>query len=739
METTVILGGGIAGLRLGWKLKQQGMDFQIIEGQPYPGGLSRSFVWHDFVCDFAAHRLFTTNEDVLQEILNLVPMGRHIRRSRIYLKRHWLRDPLDTIELLWHLSLSERLGILWSYLTRPRGLPEDCFRNYVERRYGKRLNAIFFQPYTEKLFGIPGEEISVLWARKKVRLANPFDVFHENTKTKFNYFYYPVHEGFGAIADRLYRDIRENVLLNTRVVGLEKENWRITAVTCEEKGKTRHLPAHLVISTLPLTETGRLLGHPVDLSYRPVDAVYLLINRPNVSDYHWIYFTDQNIAINRLVEFKNLSPLNGPADKTVLCAEVTQDHPDVIAKVMNDLVSVGLISESEVLDTMVKRERFAYPVYDRSYDRKLQETMDLMTRYQNLKLLGRAAEFEHHELDDNFVQADRLIKQLYPDNRKGIVLSTFKPSREKGKSMANVAVVILALNNLEDTLECLGSVSAADYPRLQVILVDNGSSDDTPREVRKRFPGVSVIENGSNLGVPAGYNVGFVHALRAGADYILMLNNDTVIAPDLITKLTYWAEQQPKAGILMPQIFYYGSTTEAWSTGGCYRAFPPAILMTDNTPGAKDKLRLIEYAPSCGILIKRQAFEGAGLFDPGYLFMFDDWDFSERVRACGFEIWYIPEAHMWHKVSRTTQGPRSPFFWKTFAASCVRFYRRHGRPVWISLPAHMGYIIFREMLWKRQWMYWPDFWQGIKEGFQKPLSAIPKSKPGPEGLEDSGN
>ena len=305
--------------------------------------------------------------------------------------------------------------------------------------------------------------------------------------------------------------------------------------------------------------------------------------------------------------------------------------------------------------------------------------------------------------------------------------------------MAAVAVVILAFNNLEDTLECLSSVLAVNYPRLQVILVDNGSSDNTPQEVRNRFPAVQVIENGSNLGVPAGYNVGFVHALRSGADYVLMLNNDTVIAPDLITKLIYWAEQQPKAGILMPQVFFYGSNTEAWSTGGRYRAFPPAILMTDNTPGAKDKLRLIEYAPSCGILIKRQVFESAGLFDPGYLFMFDDWDFSERVRACGFEIWYIPEARMWHKVSRTTQGPRSPFFWKTYAASCVRFYRRHGRPVWISLPTHMGYIIFREMVWKRQWKYWPDFWQGIKEGFQKSLSAIPTLEPGPAGLEDRGN
>jgi len=133
MTRIAILGAGITGLSSGWLLKKEGLDFVILEKQPYIGGLARSFEWHGFNCDFAAHRFFTKNEPVSQELLNLVPMGRHIRRSRIYLRNHWMRDPLDVIELGLKLSFSDRLRVAWSFITRPQNLHEDNFENYVPK------------------------------------------------------------------------------------------------------------------------------------------------------------------------------------------------------------------------------------------------------------------------------------------------------------------------------------------------------------------------------------------------------------------------------------------------------------------------------------------------------------------------------------------------------------------------------------------------------------------------------
>ena len=290
-----------------------------------------------------------------------------------------------------------------------------------------------------------------------------------------------------------------------------------------------------------------------------------------------------------------------------------------------------------------------------------------------------------------------------------------------------VTAVILTFNHYKDTKECLESVLNSDYQNFNVILTDNGSSDNTPQEVRQNFPSVHVIELENNLGVPAGYNVGFRYALDQGADYILMLNNDTVVAPDMLSELIEIAEDDENAGIVMPKVLYYGSQDKVWSSGGRYRSMPPAILMTDKREGAQESTRLIEYAPSCGLLIHRSAFQLAGLFDPGYFFLYDDWDFSERVRAHGLNIWYAANALMWHKVSTTIKGSYSPLYWQTFGTSLTRFYRRHGRPIWFSLPVHIGYVILREIVWKRQWANWPAFWQGIREGLQKPLGEIPQA------------
>ena len=640
----------------------------------------------------------------------------------------WLRDPLDTLELMTHLNFYNKIRVLSTYLFRPRKLAEDCFENFVIKKYGRELYSIFFQPYTEKLFGISGKEISIQWARQKVRLANPLDKFLENTKTKFSYFYYPLQGGFGAIVDRLYKIVQDQVLFNAKVVGFQKQNQEITAVQYEHNHQEQALPVSAVISTLPLTKTAALLDHPLALQYQKVEAVYLLINRPFISDYHWIYFIDSHISINRLVEFKNMSPIGNPVDKTVLCAEVTQHHPRVEEKVIADLVGVGLIRESEVLDTKVLREEFAYPVYSLGCEDILKEVREEMEQNINLRIVGRAAEFKHREVDDIFGASLQAVENLVKEIPLVAVADTQEIPGGGIRKELLIYAIILSFNNYVDTQECLGSLMAADFPNLEILLVDNGSTDGTPEKVKKQFPQVQLIQNEMNMGVPAGFNVGFERALQAKADYILLLNNDTVIEPGMIAQLLSVAESDEKTGIVMPKVFYYGSMDQVWSSGGRYRLFPPAILMTENRKRLQDTLRLIEYAPSCGLLIHRRAFEMAGLFDPGYFFTFDDWDFSERVRAHGLHIWYVPGAQMWHKVSRTTKGPQSPLYWRTFAASAVRFYRRHGRPIWLSLSIHLGYIIIREFLLKGNWKYWGDFKAGLAEGFQKPLGKIPALK-----------
>ncbi len=509
MDPVVILGAGITGLSAGWLLSKKNIPFVIIEKNSYIGGLARSFLWHGFYCDFAAHRLFTTDESVLHQFLNLVPMGRHIRRSKIYLNGHWLDDPLNLFELGVKLPVKEKLNVTAKFLFRPKFIDEMNFEDYVLKRYGKGMYQIFFQPYTEKLFGIPGEEISLQWAQQKVRLSNPLDNYRENTKTKFQYFYYPLQGGYGAISNQLFNEIKEKVILNTSVSGFEMSNGEINSVKISNDSKSSYITPTAVISTIPITNTLRLLNNDIQMPFQKVDAVYLLINKPFLTDYHWIYFVDKDISINRLVEFKNLSNFETPQYHTVICAEVTENVEDPIHKVIEDLIKVNLIEKEDVLDTKRILERFAYPVYTLEYETLVKLAKSKIQKYSNLFSIGRAAEFKHREADDNFAMAKQTVDFISTSFYEDRKILRKEKIRSDDKTRPKVFIVLLALNNYADTHECITSLFQSDFPDLKIVLVDNGSKDKTPEKVRKNFPQVYVIENKQNLGVPAGYNVGF--------------------------------------------------------------------------------------------------------------------------------------------------------------------------------------------------------------------------------------
>jgi GT2 family glycosyltransferase len=291
-----------------------------------------------------------------------------------------------------------------------------------------------------------------------------------------------------------------------------------------------------------------------------------------------------------------------------------------------------------------------------------------------------------------------------------------------------VAIVVLAYNNYADTRECLQSILKLDYPALTIWLVDNGSQDGTAQLVTLEFPTVYVIQTGRNLGVAGGFNTGIVAALEKGAEYVFILNNDTVVESNVIRVLVAEAQTHPDYGILMPKILYYKARSRIWSIGARYRLFPPAIVMIGR--GKEDSLhynkpRFLEYAPACALLIPRRVFERVGLLDDGYFFFYEDWDYSLRVRKAGYKIVYIPQACIYHKVSRTVQMQgRSPFFWRTWGYSGGRFYRRHGRPSMLSAIIHLGYIALREGLCNGPVSIY-HFISGAIEGYLQPLTPYP--------------
>jgi len=138
-------------------------------------------------------------------------------------------------------------------------------------------------------------------------------------------------------------------------------------------------------------------------------------------------------------------------------------------------------------------------------------------------------------------------------------------------TMPSVTIIVLNWNGGQDTLACLESLAQLDYPEFGVLVVDNGSTDGSLQAVQERFPEIPIIETGENLGYAGGSNVGLRWALDHGADYALLLNNDTVVAPDFLRLLVEAVGADPRIGIAGPTICYYDRPEVIWSAGGEHR------------------------------------------------------------------------------------------------------------------------------------------------------------------------
>ena len=405
-----ILGAGVSGLSAAQALKQQGItDVQVFEATDRIGGMARSFEWHGFTCDLAPHRFFTENPSTLAEITSMVPMRRVRRQSAIHVGGRWIQDPVNAAEVVVKFFPGRSFSIIWHYLFR-RQQPEDSFEKMVLNKFGRGLHEFFFRPYSEKLFGIPADQISTVWGRKKIRVGGLRDMIMRKTRLYFREFYYPTQGGYGAICDALYADVKEAVRFGTQVTHLRRDADGRYTCRLEHQGQTREATFDTVISSLPVTQVAAWLDTPLTLRFRPAKIAYLLIARGRVTDNHWFYFADDHISINRVAEFRHFAGAALPQDRTVICCEVTQTERFSIERVVRELVEAGVLkSPDEVLDTRVEDMPFAYPVYHLDYDDQMQRIRDMDARHPNLYHVGRNAQFVHRDVDELYEDARRAV------------------------------------------------------------------------------------------------------------------------------------------------------------------------------------------------------------------------------------------------------------------------------------------------------------------------------------------
>ncbi len=262
-----------------------------------------------------------------------------------------------------------------------------------------------------------------------------------------------------------------------------------------------------------------------------------------------------------------------------------------------------------------------------------------------------------------------------------------------------VSVVVVTYQSREYILPCLESLSR-DQGKLEIVVVDNASTDGTVEIVKERFPAVTIIQSPRNLGFAAGANLGIRHA--PPTPYVLLLNPDSIVSRYAIPTLVESAEADEQLGILGPQVFDDLQRTERYPS--C-RRFPELTTAVFNPNSLWTKLfgsnrfsgsylyydydlsrsTSVDWVSGCAMLIRTKVLDDIGLFDEGFFFYYEDIDFCWRAKKAGWEVMYCPEASVVHFRSKSSE--KVPFL--TLLAkhrSMVRIYKKHVRKSFLLDP-----------------------------------------------------
>lgn len=430
----VIIGAGPAGLTAAYELVKQGIKPIVLEKADKVGGIARTETYKGYHFDIGGHRFFTKVEEVQQ--LWLEVLGDEFikvpRLSRIYYRSRFFNYPLSVFNTLSNLGVLESLLILLSYFkAKLRPSPEEeNFEQWVINRFGERLYKTFFKTYTEKVWGIPCNQIQAEWAAQRIKglslkTAVINALFASNdTKTLIKEFDYPVL-GPGMMWQRFQEAVETKggqVHLNTGVLRLERKGRRINKVIAERGDNIIQISGDHFISSMPITALiqrmdplppEEVLEAARQLKYRDFLIVALIVDCKDLFPDNWVYIHSPGVKVGRIQNFKNWSAAMVPdQNKTCLgmeyfCTEGdglwTMSDPDLIDLATRELDSLNLAKAGDVEDGVVIRQHKAYPVYDHEYRKHLQVLQNFLATMENLQTTGRNGMHRYNNQDHSML------------------------------------------------------------------------------------------------------------------------------------------------------------------------------------------------------------------------------------------------------------------------------------------------------------------------------------------------
>jgi protoporphyrinogen oxidase len=436
-----VLGGGPAGLTAGYLLARQGRAVIVFEAEDQVGGLAKTEVRDGYRFDLGGHRFFTKSQEV-EELWHEVMREEFLERprmSRIYWRRRFLDYPLNGSDVIRKLGPVELARCVASYLwaaVKPKGR-EDNLEQWVSNRFGKRLYQHFFKSYTEKVWGVPADEVRAEWAAQRIKGLSFFSAAKaaflgnrgNKVKSLITSFHYP-RFGPGQMWETMADEIIAaggEVRLNAPVQQLEVRDGRIVAI---EAGGERIEPSD-VISSLPLRATVGLAGAaaPGDvqtaaqgLRYRDFLTVALVIEGDDLFPDNWIYIHEPGVRVGRIQNYRSWSPWMVP-DESKACVGLEyfcfqgddlweMDDDALVELAREELEELGLVTREKVERGFVTRVPLAYPMYDAEYAERVEAIRGWLAGLSNLQQVGRNGLHRYNNSDHSMLTAIRAVENV---------------------------------------------------------------------------------------------------------------------------------------------------------------------------------------------------------------------------------------------------------------------------------------------------------------------------------------
>jgi protoporphyrinogen oxidase len=450
-----IIGAGPAGLTAAYLLTRQGYSVTVIEKDPvYVGGISRTVAHRGFRFDIGGHRFFSRSKEVVDLWNEILPQDfiQRPRMSRIYYEGKFYSYPLRAFEALWNLGLW-RSTLCMASFARAKLFPNRdvrSFQDWTVNAFGHRLFSIFFKTYTEKVWGMPCDEMSADWAAQRIKGLSLWGAVTDGlkrslglnrrpndgmqTKTLLESFRYP-RLGPGMMWEAARDHVvagGNHVLMGHALKQLSQDQvtgrWLLSAIRAD--GESVTINAAHVISSAPMRElAGRIhplpqtIGAALDLKYRDFLTVALMIRSEDLFPDNWIYIHDSKVQVGRIQNFRSWSPEMVP-DPALACVGLeyfcfegdglwASADEALVELAKREMAILGLCKPGDVVGGAVVRQEKAYPVYDDAYAANVQAMRaELEAKYPTLHLVGRNGMHRYNNQDHAMMTAMLTVRNI---------------------------------------------------------------------------------------------------------------------------------------------------------------------------------------------------------------------------------------------------------------------------------------------------------------------------------------